>query len=600
MHISTRAFVAAAILMISATSTHAQSTADVARAATPATVTIVTLDAFDDTLGLGSGFVVRSDGVIVTNYHVMEGAVGASVRFPSGAEFTRVRALASDPERDLAVLKISGIGMHSLDLSASTPAVGDKLVVIGAPRGLEFTVSEGIVSAIRRANNAEWIQMSAPISLGSSGGPVLNAAGEVVGVTTAYREDGQALNFAVPIRYASRLLTDAHAPVSLAAAFAGSRDRKGMQRLITLTGAVTNLGSIAQPTEPITGSLSLTTGAAPEDSVRVTIGDPLGGSGSAGVFCWNDSLMLLSINAQGDTIAWLGGISQHRIEGEYVIVGGGYAAQGGTWWLATEKNDTDQLTRACRGQPSERARDGAVKLTSVFRQRAGAAPRLASEASVGDRSQPTPGELVQMRAARAKLARRVSESIEAIGLLPKILAYLEANDISDPVAAQAEGQRLGMDGVFRLKPEEHWNRLRMWGELLSDLDPVTCNRWAEIDPSHRGMYLISQMNEEQLGRHAAWQVQAAQAELEGERPILKLSQDALAEAISRISENLGEDEGRRLSMSLMSYDSVSPAERCWVELAIIRGALAERGKRRYQLATAYWMLATAQQAAASD
>lgn len=589
MPISKGALLVAAILAATAPSIHAQSTADVAREATPATVTIVTLDASDDTLGLGSGFVVRSDGVILTNYHVMRGASGASIRLPSGAEFSQVRALAVDPERDLAVLKVSGAGMRALEVASNAPAVGDKLVVIGAPRGLEFTVSEGIVSAIRRTDSAEWIQMSAPISPGSSGGPVLNSSGEVVGVTTAYREDGQALNFAVPIRYASSLLARANTPVSLADAF--SRSGRGDQGAVTFTGKVTNLGSITQRSEPVTGRLALTMGDEEGDSVFISVGIPQGGSGSARVFCWNDSLMMLSMNAQGDTIAWLGGMKPQLVKGEYVVVGGEHSREGGTWWLAMGEGDSDELTSACRGRPSEKATSGAVRLTSIFRTGGLEAPTFAL-----DRSQPTPEEQAEIQAARGRLARKVAESIQALGLMPKIIAHLEAKGIRNPAVAQAEGQRLGIDGVFRLEPEEHYNRLRMWGELLSGLDDETCNRWAELDASQRGMYLIAQMNDEQLSRHAAWQVQAAQAELEARRPALRLSPDALAEAIERIAKNLDDDEGQRLSVSLLAYDTVSSAERCWVERAIIRGALSERGKRKYQLATAYWMLATMQQA----
>lgn len=591
MHTSRGALVAAAILAITAPAIHAQSTADVARVATPATVTIVTLDAFDDTLGLGSGFVVRSDGVIITNYHVMRGAFGASIRFPSGAEFTRVEALAADPERDLAILKVAGLGMRSLDISTSAPVVGDKLVVIGAPRGLDFTVSEGIVSAVRRSGGQEWIQMSAPISPGSSGGPVLNAAGKVVGVTTAYREDGQALNFAVPIRYAKTLMAEADDPASLAATFSGSTASESNTGSITLTGEVTNLGSITQRAEPRTVAFSLTTGEASQDSVSLTIGKPLGGSGSARIYCWNDSLMMLSMSAQGDTIAWLGGRNERQVRGEYVVVGGEFSRQGGTWWLGMEHHDPQQLTRACRGKPSERAAAGAVKLTRVFREQGDPAAIFASM-SAEDRSQPTPAERAEMQAAQAALGRRVMESIEAMGLMPKILEHLEANGISDAAEARAEGQRLGIDGVFRLEPEEHYNRLRVWGELLANLDAATCNRWAELDASQRGMYLISRMSEEQLRRHAAWQVQAAKAELEAERPSLRLSQETVVASIARIADNLDDEEGQRLRTSLTAYETAPAAERCWVERAIIRGALAERGKRRYQLATAYWMLAT--------
>ena len=197
----------------------AQSTADVARMATPATVTIVTLDARGDTLGLGSGFVVTTNGVIVTNYHVMRGAVSAIIRFASGEAFDRVKALEADADHDVAVLKIPGYSLKVLTPAASVPAVGAKLIAIGAPRGLDFTVSEGIVSAVRMDQGRQWIQMTAPISPGSSGGPVLNDQGQVVGISTMYRTDGQSLNFAVPIKYAMGLVSDRKGPLPLASVF---------------------------------------------------------------------------------------------------------------------------------------------------------------------------------------------------------------------------------------------------------------------------------------------------------------------------------------------------------------------------------------------
>jgi hypothetical protein len=192
----------------------------VARIANPATVMIVTLNNHGDTLGLGSGFVVTATGVIVTNYHVMRGASAAIVRFSSGEQFDRVQALDADADHDVAVLKIPGYGLTVLAPAPAVPPAGAKLVVIGAPRGLDFTVSEGIVSALRMENGRQWIQMTAPISPGSSGGPVLNEQGQVVGISTMYRTDGQALNFAVPIKYAMGLVHELSTPRHLASVFA--------------------------------------------------------------------------------------------------------------------------------------------------------------------------------------------------------------------------------------------------------------------------------------------------------------------------------------------------------------------------------------------
>ncbi len=223
-------FIAVACSVALAHTATAQSTADVAHAATPATVTILTMTADGDTLAQGSGFVIQPDGVIVTNYHVMRGAGAAEVRFPQGKRYSSVTALAADAEHDLAILKISAQDLDTLPLAATIPPVGSKVIVIGAPRGLDFTVTEGIVSAKRVLEGHAWIQMSAAISPGSSGGPVLDAHGNVIGVTTAYRTDGQALNFAVPTLYVKHLLARASSPSTLASAFSASgdtRDRDG-------------------------------------------------------------------------------------------------------------------------------------------------------------------------------------------------------------------------------------------------------------------------------------------------------------------------------------------------------------------------------------
>ncbi len=192
----------------------------IAARAVPATVTIVTFDADGDTLGLGSGFIVRPTGVIVTNHHVMAGAVSAAVVLASGERYDRVQALDTDPGADLAILKIPGYGLPTLATTSVMPRVGAKVVAVGNPLGLSRTVSEGIVSAMRLYDGRELMQMSAAISPGSSGGPVLNARGEVVAVATSYLKVGQSLNFAVPVRYAMGLVESENRPVALKAAFA--------------------------------------------------------------------------------------------------------------------------------------------------------------------------------------------------------------------------------------------------------------------------------------------------------------------------------------------------------------------------------------------
>lgn len=156
----------------------------------------------------GSGFIVDQEGVILTNHHVIRNATNATVRLSSGDIYDRVTVLAVDERRDLAVLKVSGFGLPTLELGNSDSVrIGTEVIAIGSPLGLENTVSTGIVSGRRtEPKGFQLLQITAPASTGSSGGPVLLRDGRVVGIAASQFRNGQNLNFAVPINYARGLL----------------------------------------------------------------------------------------------------------------------------------------------------------------------------------------------------------------------------------------------------------------------------------------------------------------------------------------------------------------------------------------------------------
>jgi len=156
----------------------------------------------------GSGFIVDQEGIILTNHHVIRSATNATVRLSSGDIYDRVSVLAVDERRDLAVLKISGFGLPTLPLGNSDSVrIGTDVIAIGSPLGLENTVSTGIVSGRRtEPKGFQLLQITAPASTGSSGGPVLLRDGRVVGIAASQFRNGQNLNFAVPINYARGLL----------------------------------------------------------------------------------------------------------------------------------------------------------------------------------------------------------------------------------------------------------------------------------------------------------------------------------------------------------------------------------------------------------
>ena len=149
-------------------------------------------------IGLGSGFFVAPN-IIATNYHVMEGALIANCYLNnSDTKFKIDGYLGVDKSVDLILLKVSTLNKPAIKFSTTTVSIGQKVYVIGSPKGLPATISDGIISGMRDIDGCKLIQMTAPISLGSSGGPVLNSNGELIGISVSQLKDGQNINFAIP------------------------------------------------------------------------------------------------------------------------------------------------------------------------------------------------------------------------------------------------------------------------------------------------------------------------------------------------------------------------------------------------------------------
>jgi tetratricopeptide (TPR) repeat protein len=173
----------------------------------PSAVAIETFDAKGATLSRGSGFFISTNRVI-TNRHVIEKSNRVEVHLMDGKKFTARGVLAIDGEGDLALLQVDvpqGAAVP-LPIVQSVPQEGESIVVVGNPFGLEGSVSNGIVSAVREIPGyGKIIQITAPISPGSSGSPVVNMRGQVIGVATLQAAEGQSLNFAVPSERISQL-----------------------------------------------------------------------------------------------------------------------------------------------------------------------------------------------------------------------------------------------------------------------------------------------------------------------------------------------------------------------------------------------------------
>ena len=191
----------------------------VARRCLPAVVTIETFDAASKKLGTGSGFVVRPNGVVVTNFHVIEGASAATVSLQNGDTYRVDGVMEIDAEKDFAILKVKAVDLPVLAMANSERLEpGESLVSLGAPKGLSGSVTLGTFSQLRPYEQHRMIQHSASISPGSSGGPLLLENGEVVGVNTMYLKEANDLYFALPINYVRASLDESDGRlVSLAA-----------------------------------------------------------------------------------------------------------------------------------------------------------------------------------------------------------------------------------------------------------------------------------------------------------------------------------------------------------------------------------------------
>ncbi len=215
------------VVLSSTTSGKTMSDAEIYAAAVSSVVSINTtsqagINIFDQPVqaaSSGSGFILSSDGYILTNYHVVQKASNVEVTTYSGDAF-QAQVIGGDPDYDIAVLKVSASGLQSASLGDSdTLNVGDRVLAIGNPLGeLTFSMSGGMVSSVNRAINVSgtpfhMIQTDTSINPGNSGGPLLNASGEVVGIVSAKYSSSngkivEGIGFAIPINDVRTMVQD--------------------------------------------------------------------------------------------------------------------------------------------------------------------------------------------------------------------------------------------------------------------------------------------------------------------------------------------------------------------------------------------------------
>lgn len=181
-------------------------------------VTVAAMNADGDVLRIGSGFFIDRDGTLVTNDHVLEGAYKADIKTADDGIFPINSVIARNPLVDLVKVRVQIPRDQAVPvvLADDEAAIADRVVVIGSPMGLDQTISEGIVSAVREHPVIGKVyQLTAPISPGSSGGPALNLKGQVIGVVSFQTARGQNLNFAVSVK-SLEMLTNETRELSIA------------------------------------------------------------------------------------------------------------------------------------------------------------------------------------------------------------------------------------------------------------------------------------------------------------------------------------------------------------------------------------------------
>lgn len=195
----------------------AENARQIASATFPSVVLLVMEDERGQPVSLGSGFFVK-EKVIASNFHVVEKAArGYAKLVGQKTKYNIAGIVGLDTKHDLVLLSVDDATAPVLKIGdGSKVAVGDTVFAVGNPQGLEGTFSQGIISGIRQFDADSLLQITAPISPGSSGGPVVDSEGKVIGVAVATFKGGQNLNFAIPAKYVDELLKKAGKPEPLA------------------------------------------------------------------------------------------------------------------------------------------------------------------------------------------------------------------------------------------------------------------------------------------------------------------------------------------------------------------------------------------------
>ena len=247
--------------------------------------------------GSGSGFIIDADGSILTNNHVVEGAERIQVKLSDGRSL-RARVIGVDPDTDIALIKVDGqtaLPVATLG-DSSALRMGEWVCAIGNPLGYEHSVTVGVVSYLGRklfdASLDDYIQTDAAINLGNSGGPLINARGEVIGINAAISSRASSIGFAVPINGASAILPQLRARGRVSRGYMG----------VTLRGVDSDLQRSLHLSVPSGAVVQDVTDGSPAERAGLRVYDVIVGFESAGVTGDDELIHAIAARAPGSTV----------------------------------------------------------------------------------------------------------------------------------------------------------------------------------------------------------------------------------------------------------------------------------------------------------
>jgi len=230
---------------------------------------------------LGSGFVWSSEGIIVTNNHVVEGASRITVNFSDGTQVP-ARLIGVDPDSDVAVLRVDAKNLLAAPIGTSSDLlIGETVIAVGNPFGLSGTVTTGVVSALGRSvpskeagrTFTDFIQTDASINPGNSGGPLLNIEGRVIGINTMIYANAQGIGFAIPVDRAKKVIQDILRYGQVHSAWIGAVTATITPEEARRTGLRASRGALVA--RVITGSPAQAAGLKPGDIITAVAGRPV-------------------------------------------------------------------------------------------------------------------------------------------------------------------------------------------------------------------------------------------------------------------------------------------------------------------------------------